>query len=101
MHYMKIHIVNTMQHLTSQLTKRVRTGHISSSYTVSPHSIATFILCVPSPISILDLFFCLPQDPMGLTNADNAFTLYYVKYRAAAPKVRVSIMFLLPTEIMH
>ncbi|XP_040057087.1 conserved oligomeric Golgi complex subunit 3 [Gasterosteus aculeatus] len=49
MHFMKIHIVNTMQHLTSQLTKR---------------------------------------DPMGLTNADNAFTLYYVKYRAAAPKVR-------------
>uniref|UniRef100_A0A3Q2R0X7 Conserved oligomeric Golgi complex subunit 3 n=1 Tax=Fundulus heteroclitus TaxID=8078 RepID=A0A3Q2R0X7_FUNHE len=27
-------------------------------------------------------------DPMGLTNADNAFTLYYVKFRAAAPKVR-------------
>uniref|UniRef100_A0A8C9WXK3 Conserved oligomeric Golgi complex subunit 3 n=1 Tax=Sander lucioperca TaxID=283035 RepID=A0A8C9WXK3_SANLU len=49
MHFMKIHIVNTMQHLTGQLTKR---------------------------------------DPMGLTNADNAFTLYYVKYRAAAPKVR-------------
>ncbi|XP_069558770.1 conserved oligomeric Golgi complex subunit 3 isoform X2 [Brachyistius frenatus] len=49
MHYMKIHIVNTMQNLTSQLTKR---------------------------------------DPMGLTNADNAFTLYYVKFRAAAPKVR-------------
>uniref|UniRef100_A0A8D3C4L0 Conserved oligomeric Golgi complex subunit 3 n=1 Tax=Scophthalmus maximus TaxID=52904 RepID=A0A8D3C4L0_SCOMX len=49
MHFMKIHIVNTMQNLTSQLTKR---------------------------------------DPMGLTNADNAFTLYYVKYRAAAPKVR-------------
>uniref|UniRef100_A0A8C2ZV76 Conserved oligomeric Golgi complex subunit 3 n=1 Tax=Cyclopterus lumpus TaxID=8103 RepID=A0A8C2ZV76_CYCLU len=48
-HFMKIHIVNTLQHLTSQLTKR---------------------------------------DPMGLTNADNAFTLYYVKYRAAAPKVR-------------
>uniref|UniRef100_A0A4W6CNE5 Conserved oligomeric Golgi complex subunit 3 n=1 Tax=Lates calcarifer TaxID=8187 RepID=A0A4W6CNE5_LATCA len=49
MHFMKIHIVNTMQNLTSQLTKR---------------------------------------DPMGLTNADNAFTLYYVKFRAAAPKVR-------------
>lgn len=29
---------------------------------------------------------------MGLTNADNAFTLYYVKFRAAAPKVRVSIL---------
>uniref|UniRef100_A0A8C8DRW9 Conserved oligomeric Golgi complex subunit 3 n=1 Tax=Oryzias sinensis TaxID=183150 RepID=A0A8C8DRW9_9TELE len=28
------------------------------------------------------------HDPMGLTNADNAFTLYYVKFRAAAPKVR-------------
>ncbi|XP_012776358.1 conserved oligomeric Golgi complex subunit 3 isoform X2 [Maylandia zebra] len=49
MHFMKIHIVNTMQNLTSQLTKR---------------------------------------DPMGLTNADNAFTLYYVKFRAASPKVR-------------
>ncbi|KAL3056322.1 hypothetical protein OYC64_018919 [Pagothenia borchgrevinki] len=49
MHFMKIHIVNTMQHLTSQLTKR---------------------------------------DSMGLTNADSAFTLYYVRYRAAAPKVR-------------
>lgn len=30
---------------------------------------------------------------MGLTNADNAFTLYYVKFRAAAPKVKVSIIF--------
>uniref|UniRef100_A0A3P9HTV1 Conserved oligomeric Golgi complex subunit 3 n=1 Tax=Oryzias latipes TaxID=8090 RepID=A0A3P9HTV1_ORYLA len=49
MHLMKVYIVNTMQSLTSQLTKR---------------------------------------DPMGLTNADNAFTLYYVKFRAAAPKVR-------------
>uniref|UniRef100_A0AAX7UA16 Conserved oligomeric Golgi complex subunit 3 n=1 Tax=Astatotilapia calliptera TaxID=8154 RepID=A0AAX7UA16_ASTCA len=54
MHFMKIHIVNTMQNLTSQLTKR---------------------------------------DPMGLTNADNAFTLYYVKFRAASPKVRVSLTF--------
>uniref|UniRef100_A0A8C6NRI6 Conserved oligomeric Golgi complex subunit 3 n=1 Tax=Nothobranchius furzeri TaxID=105023 RepID=A0A8C6NRI6_NOTFU len=49
MHFMKVYIVNTMQSLTSQLTKR---------------------------------------DPTGLTNADNAFTLYYVKFRAAAPKVR-------------
>ncbi|XP_075895796.1 conserved oligomeric Golgi complex subunit 3 [Nelusetta ayraudi] len=49
MHFMKIHIVNAMQNLTSQLTKR---------------------------------------DPMNLTNADNAFTLYYVKFRASAPKVR-------------
>uniref|UniRef100_A0A8C5I9B9 Conserved oligomeric Golgi complex subunit 3 n=1 Tax=Gouania willdenowi TaxID=441366 RepID=A0A8C5I9B9_GOUWI len=49
MHYMKVHIVNTMHNLTNQLTKR---------------------------------------DPQGLTNADNAFTLYYVKFRAAAPKVR-------------
>uniref|UniRef100_A0A3Q1BEE2 Conserved oligomeric Golgi complex subunit 3 n=1 Tax=Amphiprion ocellaris TaxID=80972 RepID=A0A3Q1BEE2_AMPOC len=54
MHFMKIHIVNTMQNLTSQLTKR---------------------------------------DPLGLANADNAFTLYYVKFRAAAPKVRVSIRY--------
>ncbi|XP_054643703.1 conserved oligomeric Golgi complex subunit 3 isoform X3 [Dunckerocampus dactyliophorus] len=49
MHFMKVHIVNTMQNLTSVLTKR---------------------------------------DPMGLANADNAFTLYYVRFRAAAPKVR-------------
>ncbi|XP_051999085.1 LOW QUALITY PROTEIN: conserved oligomeric Golgi complex subunit 3-like [Xyrauchen texanus] len=28
------------------------------------------------------------RDPMGVPNADNAFTLYYVKFRAAAPKVR-------------
>uniref|UniRef100_A0A3Q3MYR4 Conserved oligomeric Golgi complex subunit 3 n=1 Tax=Labrus bergylta TaxID=56723 RepID=A0A3Q3MYR4_9LABR len=49
MHFMKIYIVNTMQNLTNQLTKR---------------------------------------DPMGLTNADNAFTLFYVKFRAASPKVR-------------
>uniref|UniRef100_A0A673C518 Conserved oligomeric Golgi complex subunit 3 n=1 Tax=Sphaeramia orbicularis TaxID=375764 RepID=A0A673C518_9TELE len=34
------------------------------------------------------LLLLLPQDPMGLANADNAFTLYYVKFRAAAPKVR-------------
>ena len=34
MHFMKIFIVNTLQHLTSQLTKRVRKPHISSSYTV-------------------------------------------------------------------
>lgn len=30
---------------------------------------------------------------MNLTNADNAFTLYYVKFRASAPKVRVGIYF--------
>uniref|UniRef100_A0A8C1TLP5 Conserved oligomeric Golgi complex subunit 3 n=1 Tax=Cyprinus carpio TaxID=7962 RepID=A0A8C1TLP5_CYPCA len=29
------------------------------------------------------------RDPLGAPNADNAFTLYYVKFRAAAPKVRV------------
>lgn len=85
---MKIHIVNTMQNLTSQLTKRVRKSHISS-YTVNS-SIEALMLCVPSFMSIL--FFCLPQDPMGLANADNAFTLYYVKFRAVAPKVRVSIL---------
>ncbi|XP_068602288.1 conserved oligomeric Golgi complex subunit 3 [Brachionichthys hirsutus] len=49
MHFMKLHIVNTMQNLTVHLLKR---------------------------------------DPVRLTNADNAFTLYYVKFRAAAPKVR-------------
>ncbi|XP_012680567.2 conserved oligomeric Golgi complex subunit 3 [Clupea harengus] len=52
MHLMKTHTVNTMQNLTSQLTKR---------------------------------------DPLGTANADNAFTLYYVKFRAAAPKVRTLI----------
>ncbi|CDQ57010.1 unnamed protein product [Oncorhynchus mykiss] len=31
------------------------------------------------------------RDPLGLANADNAFTLYYVKFRAAAPKVRTLI----------
>lgn len=47
-----------------------------------------------SPVSKLDPFyFCLHQDPQGLTNADNAFTLYYVKFRVAAPKVNVSIIF--------
>lgn len=30
-------------------------------------------------------------------NADNAFTLFYVKFRAAAPKVRVSLL----TQIGH
>ncbi|XP_073710841.1 conserved oligomeric Golgi complex subunit 3 isoform X2 [Misgurnus anguillicaudatus] len=49
MHLIKIHTVNTLQNLTSQLTKR---------------------------------------DPMGAPNVDNAFTLYYVKFRAAAPKVK-------------
>ncbi|XDV29858.1 hypothetical protein PO909_032892 [Leuciscus waleckii] len=49
MYLIKSHTVNTMQNLTSQLTKR---------------------------------------DPLGAPNADNAFTLYYVKFRAAAPKVR-------------
>lgn len=53
-----------------------------------------------NPVSVLEsILFLSPQDPMGLTNADNAFTLYYVKFRAVAPKVRVSIMcFLLPLE---
>ncbi|CAL8322159.1 unnamed protein product [Merluccius merluccius] len=31
------------------------------------------------------------RDPLGMVNADNAFTLYYVKFRAAAPKVRTLI----------
>lgn len=31
---------------------------------------------------------------MNLTIADNAFTLYYVKFRASAPKVRVSIYYI-------
>uniref|UniRef100_A0AAY4DJF6 Conserved oligomeric Golgi complex subunit 3 n=1 Tax=Denticeps clupeoides TaxID=299321 RepID=A0AAY4DJF6_9TELE len=31
------------------------------------------------------------RDPLGTANADNAFTLYYVKFRAAAPKVRTLI----------
>uniref|UniRef100_A0A8C0YM95 Conserved oligomeric Golgi complex subunit 3 n=1 Tax=Cyprinus carpio carpio TaxID=630221 RepID=A0A8C0YM95_CYPCA len=32
------------------------------------------------------------RDPLGAPNADNAFTLYYVKFRAAAPKVRVRLV---------
>ncbi|KAJ8378332.1 hypothetical protein AAFF_G00243520, partial [Aldrovandia affinis] len=52
MHLMKMHTVNTLQNLTSQLTKR---------------------------------------DPLGSASTDNAFTLYYVKFRAAAPKVRTLI----------
>lgn len=49
---------------------------------------------VISSVSKRNLMYCyLHQDPLGLTNADNAFTLYYVKFRAAAPKVNVSIMF--------
>ncbi|XP_045062407.1 conserved oligomeric Golgi complex subunit 3 [Coregonus clupeaformis] len=31
------------------------------------------------------------RDPLGLANADNAFTLCHVKFRAAAPKVRTLI----------
>ncbi|ELV11590.1 Conserved oligomeric Golgi complex subunit 3 [Tupaia chinensis] len=31
----------------------------------------------------------LKRDPSSVPNADNAFTLFYVKFRAAAPKVRV------------
>lgn len=79
MHFMKAHIINTMQNLTSQLMKRV-----SKSQRSIPH---VHFLCCFSPVTV---FLCPTQDPMNLTNADNAFTLYYVKYRAAAPKVRVS-----------
>ncbi|XP_066562754.1 conserved oligomeric Golgi complex subunit 3 [Amia ocellicauda] len=52
MQLMKTHTVNTLQNLTSQLTKR---------------------------------------DPAGVPIVDNAFTLYYVKFRASAPKVRTLI----------
>ncbi|NWW78277.1 COG3 protein, partial [Climacteris rufus] len=38
--------------------------------------------------SIIHLFF---QDPSAVPNSDNAFTLFYVKFRAAAPKVRTLI----------
>ncbi|XP_061082338.1 conserved oligomeric Golgi complex subunit 3 [Conger conger] len=31
------------------------------------------------------------RDPLGAASTDNAFTLYYVKFRAAAPKVRTLI----------
>lgn len=34
----------------------------------------------------------LKRDPSSVPNADNAFTLFYVKFRAAAPKVRVSLL---------
>ncbi|GAB5566354.1 conserved oligomeric Golgi complex subunit 3 isoform X1 [Prionailurus iriomotensis] len=33
----------------------------------------------------------LKRDPASVPNADNAFTLFYVKFRAAAPKVRTII----------
>uniref|UniRef100_K9IMX8 Conserved oligomeric Golgi complex subunit 3 n=1 Tax=Desmodus rotundus TaxID=9430 RepID=K9IMX8_DESRO len=33
----------------------------------------------------------LKRDPLSVPNADNAFTLFYVKFRAAAPKVRTLI----------
>ncbi|XP_078415632.1 conserved oligomeric Golgi complex subunit 3 [Cetorhinus maximus] len=49
MHLMKTYTVNTLQNLSTQLTKR---------------------------------------DPSVISNTDNAFTLFYVKFRAAAPKVR-------------
>ncbi|XP_006639077.2 conserved oligomeric Golgi complex subunit 3 [Lepisosteus oculatus] len=52
MHLMKTHTVNTLQNLTTQLTKR---------------------------------------DPSGVPSSENAFTLYYVKFRASAPKVRTLI----------
>lgn len=32
----------------------------------------------------------LLKDPSVVPNSDNAFTLFYVRFRAAAPKVRVS-----------
>ncbi|KAM9486494.1 conserved oligomeric Golgi complex subunit 3 [Clarias gariepinus] len=51
LHLLKTHIINTLQNLTNQLTKR---------------------------------------DPAA-ANTDNAFTLYYVKFRAAAPKLRTLI----------
>lgn len=53
MHFMKIHIVNTMQNLTSQLTKRVR-SHISYSYTVSSCCMYRDIDYVLSPVSKFD-----------------------------------------------
>ncbi|XP_062862098.1 conserved oligomeric Golgi complex subunit 3 isoform X2 [Trichomycterus rosablanca] len=52
LHLMKTHIINTLQNLTNQLTKR---------------------------------------DPMSTASSDNAFTLYYVKFRAAAPKLQMLI----------
>ncbi|MCI4377991.1 hypothetical protein PGIGA_G00209910 [Pangasianodon gigas] len=52
LHLLKTHIINTLQNLTNQLTKR---------------------------------------DPAAAANVDNAFTLYYVKFRAAAPKLRTLI----------
>ncbi|MGH0145797.1 UNVERIFIED_CONTAM: hypothetical protein FKN15_006270 [Acipenser sinensis] len=39
------------------------------------------------------------HDPSGLPNAENAFTLFYVRFRASAPKVRaLQIGFLLPVR---
>ncbi|POI20405.1 hypothetical protein CIB84_015848, partial [Bambusicola thoracicus] len=33
----------------------------------------------------------MKRDPSAVPNSDNAFTLFYVKFRAAAPKVRTLI----------
>ena len=54
MHFMKIHIVNTMQNLTSQLTKRVRKRHITSSYTADT-------VCAESNINNLFHSFISPR----------------------------------------
>lgn len=35
-------------------------------------------------------FVSFSKEPSVVPTSDNAFTLFYVKFRAAAPKVRVS-----------
>lgn len=75
------------------VNKKGKESHIPTLFYSPWEQIEASILFVQSMINYLFIF--LPQDPMGLANADNAFTLYYVKFRAVAPKVRVSIYFLI------
>ncbi len=75
------HAVSTLQNLTAQLSRRVRV--ISAQPMIRSQMIVWFLLC---------LLMWPEQDPLGAPNADNAFTLYYVKFRAAAPKVRVRLL---------
>ncbi|NXY88464.1 COG3 protein, partial [Alcedo cyanopectus] len=47
------------------------------------------LFCISAKFSRLS---CLSdEDPSAVPNSDNAFTLFYVKFRAAAPKVRTLI----------
>lgn len=53
MHFMKIHIVNAMQNLTSQLTKRVRWFGASSCFPWGSTLAAVGQLVLPVPLLVL------------------------------------------------